>query len=130
MSWMVGFVLGQRIASKAVSMSTATGLAGVGLDRQIAELEQRMERLTLLTGVMWEVLVADGHSEEEMIQLVDTARRQAEQQASTVEKCTGCGARLLPVDSRCQTCGRTATPATLDPPGSGGDSGLVKRPGG
>ncbi len=120
MSWMVGFVMGQRIASKAVSMTSAPGLAGVGLDRQLAELEQRMERLMLLTGVMWEVLVADGHNEEELIRLVDEARRRAEQQASTVEKCTGCGARLLPADSKCQTCGRTATPKPLHPLDPGG----------
>ncbi len=103
-------------------MSTGTGLADLGLDRQIAELEQRMERLTLLTGVMWEVLVADGHSEQELIDLVDEARRRAEQQASAVQKCTGCGARLLPADARCQTCGRTASTATMHTidPGSRG----------
>jgi hypothetical protein len=117
---MVGFVMGQRIASKAVSMSTGTGLADVGLDRQIAELEQRMERLTLLTGVMWEVLVADGHSEQELIDLVDEARRRAEQQASTVERCIGCGARLLPTDPSCQTCGRSASPTTIHPLDPGG----------
>jgi rubrerythrin len=67
----------------------------------VGELGDRVDRMALLVEAMWELLARDGHSEDELAQMIEeiVARRTA---ASTV--CRECGARVTG-SNRCQICG-------------------------
>lgn len=118
MMWMAAFVMGQRIAGKAAGLPPVTGIAAGGLDRQLAELEQRMERMMLLTEAMWEVLASDGHTEDELIAKVEEVRQRNRQATERVISCRSCGARVLPGEARCQICGEGSPQILAGPPGS------------
>lgn len=122
MFWMSGFVLmGHRMMAKAAAMPSMSSMSSLSVEQHIAELEQRIDRLVVLSEAMWEILSANGHTDEELMAKIEEIERRAAESATRVISCRTCGARLLPADERCQTCGATGPAATSGDPFDGFD---------
>ncbi len=104
--WISGFVMGQKSAAKALSVGSASTLAGTRLERQVDDLEEQVGRLTVLTEAMWLLLSSHGHDEDALRQAVTDVQERSRRQGST---CRSCQSRLAYGETRCQICGATQT---------------------
>ena len=112
-----GYVMGSRAASRAAGMSVISdSMRGPGSVADIDSLNERVDRLLLVTEALWTLLKKDGHTDEELAALIaelDASDGQTDnRRAGSATTCTNCGSKVGPGFAKCQTCG---TPTGVKP---------------
>ncbi|MFQ5555295.1 MAG: hypothetical protein ACE5GC_08005 [Acidimicrobiia bacterium] len=100
--------LGRHVADqRAIAYSTRfdSGLSGrvEPLREQVEALEDRMSRLDILVGAIWELLEESGFSSDELWTRVEALDARMNGPAS--EQCGQCGSVVERDRSSCQICG-------------------------
>jgi len=116
-----GYVMGQRAAARASGMGAVSdAMRGLGTVTEVDALNERVNRLLLVTEAMWTLLKKDGNTDEELTALIaelDGSDGQADNRKTTAPlTCKTCGSKVAAGLAKCQICG-TATgslPGPLD----------------
>ena len=111
-NFIAGYVLGTRQAGKAAGLAaSAAQFSKTGSASDTADLNMRVDRLTLVVEAMWSILEADGHTQEELMDRI--AELDAEdgsedgRRLSPPVECPHCRAKVSRGLSVCQFCGTT-----------------------
>lgn len=115
---MFGFVSGYLGGRKALSRATRAaaqseigGLNAAFSPDPVADLTEKMERMTLIVEGLWELLSQHGHTDEELEAVVSRLHLQATRTVA----CPECGS-MISGSPRCQICGASSG---IEPPALG-----------
>jgi hypothetical protein len=109
-----GYVLGAKAASRAAGMAVISdhmvGRGAVkGTVSEIDALNERVDRLVLVTEALWTLVKRDGHTDEELESLIielDGSDGSADhRRATNPVTCPDCGAKVAVGFAKCQICG-------------------------
>ena len=82
-------------------------------ESRVLDVDDRVDRLTLIVQAMWEILESDGHSEDElqrMVEQIDARDGVADGKARRKPvKCNKCGSSSPPGRPNCQMCGEAVS---------------------
>jgi hypothetical protein len=101
-SWVAGYMLGQKAATRAASMSVVSNNI-LGQAAAPPHADQRVDRLLVVVEAMWDLLKQHGHTDDELqgrIEDLIEART-----VRTAIPCPSCGSRVSADLPRCQICG-------------------------
>lgn len=106
---MFGYDTSQSSHSAATASARAAGQAR-GAKRDVAYLEERVERLSLVCMAMWSLLQDKTNLTEEdllaRVKVLDMMDGTEDNRASrTVQKCQACGRTMSPRHRKCLYCG-------------------------
>lgn len=104
--------ISSAMQNMADSMSTAGRRESAEVRSGVAELEERLDRLTLICMAMWDILKEKGGLVEQELmdrmQQIDLADGVADGKVTrTVAKCHNCGRTMSPRHNKCLYCGAT-----------------------
>jgi hypothetical protein len=109
-----GYALGSRAAARASAMGVvADHMFGSATD-DIAELEERMDRLVRVIEAMWSLLKESGYRDEQLATRIEQLEAADSQRAAQATVCRSCDSRVAAGMPRCQICG-TETGVTPGP---------------
>jgi len=105
-----GYVLGSRAASRAAGMGVvADHVFAQGAVADIEALNQRVDRLLLVTEALWVLLKRDGHTDDELAALIaelDGSDGQPDgRRVAAPTVCASCGSKVAAGLPKCQICG-------------------------
>ena len=116
-----GYVLGQRAAARAAGMGVISdSMRGAGAVSEIDALNDRVNRLLLVTEAMWTLLKKEGHTDEELAALIvelDGSDGHADfRKTAAPLTCKSCGSKVAAGLAKCQICGTETgvVPGPLD----------------
>ena len=119
LSFLTGYVLGQKDASQNAMRAAAIPAAGTASREHILDVDDRVDRLTLVVAAMWSLLEDTGLTDDDLaarIRALDEADGVADgkmtPQAST---CRNCGAAVPGELTACQFCGTEVEGSAPDP---------------
>jgi hypothetical protein len=99
--FLMGYVLGERAASRAAAFSRSAGAAaGSAAAGDMYDLELRMDRLLLVVDAMWSLMRENGLTDEDLAARI----RQLDESDGTVD------GRRTPQPVRCQNCDSMVEP--------------------
>ena len=99
-----GYLAGSRAGSRAGRMSVmANAISQTGQAGDIADLDERLDRLGVVVAAMWSLLEEAGYSEEALEQRIEEFSKPAEE--VRLLPCPQCGAGVRPGSGACQICG-------------------------
>jgi len=108
--FLTGYVLGERSASRAAALSrSAGGAAGAQITGELADLDQRIDRLLLVVDALWSILRERGYTDEDLAHRIS----QIDSQDGTIDgartprprPCPNCQSMVEPGRARCAFCG-------------------------
>lgn len=109
MGFISGYVLGSRSAGKAAGMAASAGQFGGSDLSRIYDLDDRIDRLTLVIQAMWSLLEEQGMTPEQLqarVLELDESDGQIDGKVTSAAKtCPECGAKVSPGVGKCQFCG-------------------------
>jgi hypothetical protein len=117
-SFLTGYVLGQRDASANAMRAAAMPVLGGASRHHVLDVDERVDRLLLVVAGMWSLLEETGMTEEQL-----EARMRELDEADGVSDgkltpptvtCSNCGAAVTGELPACQFCG-TPVPGNRDP---------------
>lgn len=118
LSFLTGYVLGQRDASATSMRAAAVPASGTASTEHILDVDERVDRLLLVVAAMWSLLEDTGMTEEQLEQRMrelDEADGRADgKMTPPTVTCTNCGAAVPGELDKCQFCG-TPVPGDADP---------------
>lgn len=116
MEFIAGYVMGSRAAGRAAGMAASAAQFGSNPTNKLYDLDERIDRLTLIIQAMWSLLEEQGLTSEQLQARVDEldgvdgrVDGRVTPQAGT---CAACGARVNPGAGACQFCGHDTGPAS------------------
>jgi hypothetical protein len=120
-----GYVLGAKAASRAGRMAVISeAMVGRGAVKgtvsEIDALNERVDRLVLVTEALWTLVKKDGHTDEELesliIELDGSDGTTDHRRAAVPVTCGSCGAKVAVGFAKCQICGEDTgvKPGPLD----------------
>jgi hypothetical protein len=120
-----GYVLGMKAASRASGLTVISdSMVGRGAVKgtvsEIDALNERVDRLVLVTEALWTLVKKDGHTDEELASLIielDGSDGHADyRRAAEPVSCPECGAKVAVGFAKCQICGADSgvKPGPLD----------------
>ncbi len=115
--FLMGYVLGERAASRAAAFSRSAGAAagstGAG---EIYDLDLRVDRLLLVVDAMWSLLRENGYSDEDLaarIRELDEADGSLDgRKTPQPTRCPSCDSMVQVGRSTCAFCGTTVAPGS------------------
>lgn len=125
LSMIAGYVLGTKAASRAGAMGVVSDcMVGRGTVRgsvsEIDALNERVDRLLLVTEALWTLVKKDGHTDEELtsliIELDGSDGNHDHRKIAAPVVCPSCGSKVSAGFAKCQICGTKTgfTPGPLD----------------
>ena len=120
-SFVTGYVMGERAAARAASFARGAAASSAALGKgELADLDDRIDRMLLVMDAMWDLLKEQGFTDEQLAERI----RQLDHSDGVVDgrrtpepvPCRACGS-MIPVDrSTCVICGEASpvTPGPLD----------------
>jgi hypothetical protein len=116
-----GYVMGQRGVARAAGLGVvANAMSGAGSAAGIEALDERIDRLLLVTEALWTLLKEHGHTDEDLAALIrrlDEADGTADGHRSPApHTCASCGSKVAAGLPKCQICGTPTgvVPGPLD----------------
>lgn len=116
-----GYVIGSRAAGRAAGMGVvANAIFDKGTEADVDALNERVDRLLLVTEALWTLLKKDGHTDEELAAVItelDGSDGHADRKKSaSPTKCVQCGSMVGAGLPNCQFCGKPTgvRPGPLD----------------
>lgn len=99
-----GYLAGSRAGARAGRMNVmANAMSASGQAGDIADLEERLERLGVVVAAMWSLLEDAGYTDEALEARIAELSRPVEE--LTLLSCPQCGAGVRPGAGTCQICG-------------------------
>ena len=99
-----GYVAGSRASARAGRMNVmANAMSASSTQNDLADLDDRLDRLGIVVAAMWALLEEAGYSDEALRQKIDELSRPLEEQG--VLACPQCGATVRQGAGSCQICG-------------------------
>lgn len=119
--FLMGYVLGERAASRAAAFSRDAGAAAGGAGAgELYDLNLRMDRMLLAVDAMWSLMRDSGLSDDDLaerIRMLDEADGVADGRRTPQPiRCTSCDSMIAPGRATCTFCGADApeTPGPLE----------------
>ena len=117
MDFLIGYVLGERAASRAAAFSRD---AGAGAASQVTgdlfDTNERIDRLLLVVDAMWSMLRERGYTDEDLaarIRAVDESDGTADGvRRPRPRRCTKCESMVEPGRKTCAFCGAEMEPVS------------------
>jgi hypothetical protein len=105
-----GYVIGTRAAARAAGMSVvANAIYDKGGVADLDALNERVDRLLLVTEALWTLLKQNGHTDEELAALIaelDQADGLSDRRrAASPTTCSKCQSKVAANLTKCQICG-------------------------
>ncbi len=104
-----GYVMGRRGAGKAAGLATSAAQFGSQDSYRVYELDDRIDRLTLVIQAMWSLLEEQGLTQEQLeariLELDGSDGRVDGLVIPDAQTCPECGAKVNPGAGKCQFCG-------------------------
>ena len=118
LSFLTGYVLGQKDASTNAMRAAAIPAAGTVSKEHILDVDERVDRLLLVVAAMWSLLEETGLTEDRlearMAELDKTDGAVDGKITPPTITCANCGAAVADELPACQFCG-TPVPGNRDP---------------
>lgn len=119
LDFMWGYVMGQKSAAQAASFARAAGTAqSMTTSLRMIDVDERIDRLTLLVEAMWSLLREQGLTDEDLAnRLMELDKSDGSldgRRTPPPATCGSCGSKVAAGLAACQFCG-TAVPAEADP---------------
>ncbi len=119
LSFLTGYVLGQKDASKNAMRAAAIPAQGTASTEHILDVNDRVDRLLLVVAAMWSLLEDTGLTDDDLaarIRMIDEADGVADGKMTPQSiTCSNCGAVVAGELRACQFCG-TPVPGAGDDP--------------
>jgi hypothetical protein len=113
-----GYALGSRAAARANAMGVVADHVFAPTTNDLIDLEERMDRLTLVLEALWNLLRENGYTDEQLaehIRQLDTSDATLDgRRVSQPTVCRSCDSKVPAGLARCQFCG-TETGTTPGP---------------
>lgn len=110
-----GYVLGSRSLGKKLSAMSASEASAVSSRQRndVFDLNDRIDRLTLVVGAMWSLLEENGYTGDDLIarmEQLDAGDGAVDGKVSpSAAPCPECGAMVATGQPICQFCGHTTS---------------------
>jgi hypothetical protein len=118
LSFLSGYVLGQRDASNTAMRAAAMPAPGGASTEHVLDVDERVDRLLLVVSAMWSLLQDTGMTEDQLearMREIDEADGVADgKMTPPTVQCSNCGAAVSGELPACQFCG-TPVPGNRDP---------------
>lgn len=99
-----GYLAGSRAGARAGRMSVmANAISATGQAGDMADLDDRLDRLGIVVAAMWSLLEEAGYSEAALEARIEELSKPAEE--LRLLACPQCGAGVRPGAGFCQICG-------------------------
>ncbi len=99
-----GYVAGSRAGARAGRMNVmANAMTASGQTGDIADLDERLDRLGIVVAAMWSLLEEAGYTDEALQARIGELSRPIEEQP--LLSCPDCGAGVRSGAGSCQICG-------------------------
>lgn len=117
MDFLMGYVLGERAASRAAAFSrTAGASAGSQVTGELHDLDTRIDRLLLVVDALWSMLKERGYTDEDLAMRI----RSIDEADGTVDgarkplprRCARCDSMVEPGRRSCAFCGAEMEPSS------------------
>jgi hypothetical protein len=119
LDFMWGYVMGQKSAAQAASFARSAGAAhAMSSSLHKIDIDERIDRLTLLVEAMWSLLREQGLSDDDLaarlMELDQSDGTMDGRRTPAPSTCRSCGSKVAAGLPACQFCG-TAVPAAETP---------------
>lgn len=110
MDFLVGYVLGERAASRAASLTRSAGASSAArVTGDLHDLDERIDRLLLVVDALWSMLKERGYTDEDLaerIRSIDALDGQSDGARKPLpRRCTKCDSMVEPGRKTCAFCG-------------------------
>ncbi|HSR45232.1 MAG TPA: hypothetical protein VLT15_08390 [Acidimicrobiia bacterium] len=107
--FITGYVMGSRQAGKAAGAAASAGTFASADTSRIHDVNDRLDRLVIVTEAMWSLLAESGYTREQLeerILAMDSADGVADGRVYRQKlRCPNCDSVVLEGIGRCQICG-------------------------
>ena len=106
-----GYIMGSRNATRAAGMSASAAQFSASPQAKIHDLQDRLDRMTLVMEAMWSLMVDQGLSDADLttrIEQLDMVDGSIDgRKIPPADECPECGAMVGRGAGHCQFCGHT-----------------------
>lgn len=108
--FLMGYVLGERSASRAAALSRSAAASSASqVTGDLHDVNERIDRLLLVVDAMWSMMKERGYTDEDLagaIRSIDAADGSADGARKPMpRKCTNCDSMVEPGRRTCAFCG-------------------------
>ena len=110
LEFVLGYSAGSQTASRAAALARSAAVADASHhSNRVEDLNERIDRLTMIVKAMWMILEQDGHTPEELLaklEEIDHGDGVADGRVTAIPvDCPSCDSKVAPGLPRCQFCG-------------------------
>lgn len=117
MDFLIGYVMGERSASRAAALSRSAGAAAASqVTGELHDVNQRIDRLLLVVDALWSMLKERGYTDEDLaerIRQIDESDGAADGARKPLpRRCHKCRSMVEPGRRNCAFCGAEMNPSS------------------